>query len=194
LCIGVSTSTVTANGPQINETYAPLLPPNEAQTVIESLLSDILNKVPHTFSIGCQISIRKLFCSSAYYLPDRQVMNIISGTDLLSVVVYPPKLPHRDLCFQYHEKCEKLIKLDDRLDLNCTERQLLINGVTRQWVDRFPVKNQTVATVPGANSQIITSPNNATNAVVTATVVCPRGFAVPDNLYAEGQIMITGMN
>jgi hypothetical protein len=191
ICQGVVDELVVPSGNLINSSYASLLPPYEAQTLVESIFEGIEDRIPCSFSEGCYKIQKRLLCSLAFFKPFPNTVDLISGSNLVSLVVYPPSMPSNWMCHELHYKCQKLISIQPKLGFNCTERVVLVNGNSKATVYRFPWENQTVAYA--GSTAVSSPPNNASDAVVNTTTACPRGFSIPDDLYAPGQILITGM-
>jgi hypothetical protein len=132
----------------------------------------------------------KLFCSSGFFKGLPATVYPVNNSEAIYVDTYAPMFASNYLCLNFKKECAVLISKNEQLDLNCSQRILLVNGPYRTVADRFPKYNQTVSTVGVAD--VVTPPNNATDAVTSTVSACPRGFSVPTDFDAPGQINVTG--
>jgi hypothetical protein len=191
VCKGITPeSIVTTPGEFVNKTYANLLPPYVGQTIIEDLLSDVFDMIPCSFKPACLKAMRIFFCSSAN-LPGVKMFLTTPPGNPIGVTTHVPMMPSRYLCEHFKGTCSKLVSLVPELQqLNCSERINLIAGPYSVMADRWATGNQTVVQFGPVSAE--TAPNNATGAEVEVVSACPRGFGVPEDFDAPGQILITG--
>jgi hypothetical protein len=148
--------------------------------------------MPITFNADCLAAAKKLICSVAFLPPQYEVEEVVQDSTLVTLELYVPMFPHYSRCLDFKHKCKKLIEVaGEALDLNCTERVVVppLNPEAAT-VYQFPVTNQTVAYAFGV-LPVQSDPNYVDAAVVNFTTVCPRGFSIPADLDAPGQLMVT---
>jgi hypothetical protein len=190
-CRNISSDIVVFAGTAVNNSFANLLPPYVTQGLIEDIIGDIFNRIPCSFKPACLLAQRLLFCSAAFAKGSLVTIYPTTQTNLIAVKAHVPNLASRYLCHNFLHQCSRMRELVPELQqLNCSERIDLINGPFKIEADRFPVGNQTVAKF--GDYPVESSANNASDAYYTPVSACPRGFSVPEDVDAPGQIMITG--